>query len=124
MLADYPPMCKMIDKGIITLLNSDAVNFLPDIDIHVFHDCHSIADQVVVVKNAAPVNAEDPHTIVNEQGQRITITPSGKTPSVTKKYLIAGDIANRPANLVGRGSQLFPTLAWFAWGQRQESTAI
>lgn len=71
--SDYPPMRKMIEEGRITLLNGDVTNFLPGIDLHVFYDCHSVAEQVVVVK-----------------------TDAGK-------FIIGGDIAARPANLTGMG---------------------
>lgn len=71
--SDYPPMRQMIEEGRITLFNGDVVNFMPGIDLHVFYDCHSVAEQVVIVRT--------------DQG----------------KYIIGGDIAVRPANLVGMG---------------------
>ena len=103
MPSDYPAMRAMVNEGLITLLNGDVINFLPDIDIHVLRDCHSVAEQVVIVKNTVTFNDPDTHTIVNEQGQRINIRSSNAAPSAKKKYLIAGDIAARPANLVGMG---------------------
>ena len=80
---DYPPMRKMVEEGRMTLLNGDVVNLLPGIDLHVFYDCQSVAEQVVIV--------------TTEQG----------------KYIIGGDIAVRPANLAGMGDwkgYLAPTL--------------
>ncbi len=105
MPTDYPPMRAMIEEGSITLLNGDVINFLPGIDLHVVYDCHSVAEQLVVVKNGprmANVNAT--YIVTNEQGQRIEM-PGASTNNVgesAKKYIIAGDIACRPANLVGR----------------------
>lgn len=80
---DYPPMRKMVEDGQITLLNGDVTNLLPGIDVHVFYDCHSVAEQVVIV------------------------------PTSQGKYIIGGDIAVRPANLTGMGDwtgYLAPTL--------------
>ncbi len=103
MPTDYPPMRQMIDEGIITLLNGDVINFLPGIDIHVLRDCHSVAEQVVIVKNAIAFDKSDAHVIANEQGQRVEVPLSAAASGAMKKYLIAGDIAARPANLVGMG---------------------
>ena len=103
MPSDYPMVRQMIDKGIITLLNGDVINFLPGIDIHVLRDCHSVAEQVVVVKNAAAPGKSDSHVIANEQGQRIEVPLRDAVSAPAKKYLIAGDVAARPANLVGMG---------------------
>ncbi len=103
MPSDYPMVRQMIDKGIITLLNGDVINFLPGIDIHVLRDCHSVAEQVVVVKNAAAPGISDTHVIANEQGQRIEVPLRDAVSAPAKKYLIAGDVAARPANLVGMG---------------------
>lgn len=103
MPSDYPMVRQMVDKGIITLLNGDVINFLPGIDIHVLRDCHSVAEQVVVVKNAAAPGIPDTHVIANEQGQRIEVPSRDAISAPIKKYLIAGDVAARPANLVGMG---------------------
>ena len=103
MPSDYPSMRKMIDEGSITLLNGDVINFLPGIDIHVLRDCHSVAEQVVIVKNAIAFDESDAHVIANEQGQRVEVPLSAAASGAMKKYLIAGDIAARPANLVGMG---------------------
>lgn len=107
MPSDYPPMRKAIEEGRITLLNGDVVNFLPGIDLHVVYNCHSVAEQLVVVK-VAPQNSGSkgtPRTVVNEQGQ--TVMSSSYSPiesgAVAKKFVIAGDVACRPANLVGMG---------------------
>lgn len=69
---DYPPMRAMIEDGQVTLFNGDVMSFLPGIDLHVAYNCHSIAEQLVVVKTGGGV-----------------------------PYIIGGDIACRPANLVG-----------------------
>lgn len=103
MPSDYPMVRQMIDKGVITLLNGDVINFLPGIDIHVLRDCHSVAEQVVVVKNAAAPGMSDTHVIANEQGQRIEVPLRDALSAPIKKYLIAGDVAARPANLIGMG---------------------
>ena len=80
MPTDYPSMRKMIDAGLVTLLNGDVINILPGIDLRVVADGHSVADQLVVVRNG-----EDA-----ESGEPIT-------------YVIGGDIALRPTNLTGAG---------------------
>ena len=104
MPSDYPPMRQMVEDGIITLLNGDVVNFLPGIDLHVVYNCHSVAEQIVVVRNgAASADGTAMHTLVNEQGDRVSIAPSKPAARATRTYLIAGDIAARPANLVGMG---------------------
>ena len=74
---DYPPARQMVDDGIITLLNGSVINLYPGIDLHVVRNCHSVADQVVVVRSD------------DGDGE--------------KTYLIGGDIAMRPANLTGMG---------------------
>ena len=68
---DYPEIRKMVDEGKITLLNGDVINLLPCINIHCVYECHSVVEQLVVVKT--------------DEGE----------------YIIAGDVACRPANLVG-----------------------
>lgn len=68
---DFPPMREMIDAGQITLLDGDVDELLPGISVKVFENCHSVAEQVVLVD-----------------------TDDGE-------YIIGGDIACRPANLVG-----------------------
>lgn len=73
MPADYPPMRKMVDEGIITLLDGDVEDLFPGISVHVVYDCHSVAEMLVLVDT--------------EQGE----------------YIIGGDIACRPANLTGMG---------------------
>lgn len=55
---DYPPMRQMIEDDIVTLLNGDVINFLPGIDLHVVYDCHSVAEQIVVVRNGEGVSGE------------------------------------------------------------------
>ena len=104
--SDYPPMRAMVDEGRLVLLNGDVVNFLPGIDLRVFNDCHSVAEQVVVVKES-PREAgtqTKPVVVHNEQGIRVVSGALGAATSDTfKKYVIAGDIAVRPANLVGMG---------------------
>lgn len=103
--ADYPPMRQMVEEGTLALLNGDVVNFLPGIDIHVARNCHSVAEQIVVVRNApdAPKAAAVVH---NEQGDRVVI--DSRSPHVAlptpKTYVVGGDIALRPANLTGTGS--------------------
>ena len=103
---DYPEFRKMIESGKVTLLNGDVINFLPGIDLHVVYDCHSVAEQLVVV-TVGPRDAGVKGTTVtykNEQGRVIETTAAGTADiSHAKKYLIAGDIACRPANLVGMG---------------------
>lgn len=105
--ADYPPMRKMIEDGRLTLLNGDVINFLPGIDLHVVRDCHSVAEQLVVVKVGQQcVDVEGKTvTVANEQGEKATASSSAAAnPSqVGKKYVIGGDVAVRPANLVGMG---------------------
>ena len=68
---DYPIIRKMVDAGRITLLNGDVINLLPGISIHCVRECHSVVEQLVVVKT---------------QGC---------------EYIIAGDVACRLTNLVG-----------------------
>lgn len=68
---DYPVVRKMVDAGQITLLNGDVINLLPGINIHCVFECHSVVEQLVVVKTAGC------------------------------EYIIGGDVAVRPANLVG-----------------------
>ena len=103
---DYPLMREMIADGQVTLLNGDVTNFLPGIDIHVVYDCHSVAEQIVVVTNGPrSATTEDSAMVLrNEQGDIVkTIVPGAAKAEHAKKYLIAGDIALRPANLVGMG---------------------
>lgn len=68
---DYPVMRKMIEDGKVTLLDGDVEDILPGISLHVVKECHSVAEQLVVVNT--------------EKG----------------KVVVAGDIACRPANLFG-----------------------
>lgn len=68
---DYPIIRKMVDEGRVTLLNGDVVNLLPGISIHCVRECHSVVEQLVLVDT--------------DQGE----------------YIIGGDVACRPANLVG-----------------------
>ena len=105
MPADYPPMRRMIETGALTLLNGDVVNFLPGVDIHVARNCHSVAEQVVVVKNT-PDEAASPAIVHNEQGDRMVVDSRSPhfAPLAPKTYIIGGDIALRPANLTGMGN--------------------
>lgn len=104
MPTDYPPMRKMIDDGRITLLNGDVVNFLPGIDLHVVYDCHSVAEQLVVVRNGeGEAGEEKPVAVANEQGERIAVSQTSMQKREPVTYIIGGDIAARPANLVGMG---------------------
>lgn len=104
MPTDYPPMRKMIDEGRITLLNGDVVNFLPGIDLHVVYDCHSVAEQIVVVRNGeGPAGEEKPVAVANEQGERVSLSQTSVQKREPVTYIIGGDIATRPANLTGMG---------------------
>lgn len=101
---DYPEMRKMIDEGVVTLLNGDVVNFLPNIDLHVVYNCHSVAEQIVVVHNCdAPYEGGKTHEFVNEQGDHVLVKVTHPESVRTTTYLIAGDLAARPANLTGMG---------------------
>ena len=80
---DFPPIRQMIEDGQITLLNGDVVNLLPGISIHVVKECHSVVEQLVLVDTKNGV------------------------------YVLAGDVAARPTNLVGHdqwNGYLTPTL--------------
>lgn len=102
---DYPEVRKMIDEGVVTLLNGDVINFLPDIDLHVVYNCHSVAEQIVVVHNDDASSDDDStHTLVNEQGDRVSIEMKQSNSSNKITFLVAGDLATRPANLVGIGN--------------------
>lgn len=101
MASDYPPMRRMIDEGRLVLLNGDVVNFLPGIDLRVARNCHSLVEQMVVVRNEEPAAAEA--TLVNEQGDRVVSSVLSGASSRTRTYIIGGDIAQRPANLTGMG---------------------
>lgn len=68
---DYPAIRAMVDEGRITLLNGDVINLLPGINLYTARECHSVVEQMVLVKT--------------DEGD----------------YLIGGDLACRPANLVG-----------------------
>lgn len=101
---DYPEVRKMIDEGIVTLLNGDVINFLPDIDLHVVYNCHSVAEQIVIVHNGeASSDDGNTHTLVNEQGDRVSIEVTQPNSANKTTFLVAGDLATRPANLVGMG---------------------
>jgi len=107
MPTDYPPMRQMIEDGIVTLLNGDVINFLPGIDLHVVYNCHSVAEQLVVVHNDAPALAhEGVVTVANEQGEVVSYPHPAAGGAASKgngTYIIGGDIAARPANLEGMG---------------------
>ena len=47
---DFDRANALIDEGRMTLLNGDVLNFLPGIDIMVCNECHSVAEQVVLVE--------------------------------------------------------------------------
>ena len=68
---DYPAIRAMVDEGRITLLNGNVINLLPGINLYTARECHSVVEQMVLVKT--------------DEGD----------------YLIGGDLACRPANLVG-----------------------
>lgn len=83
MASDYPPIRALIDEGRVTLFNGDVVNFRPGISLHVAYECHSVAEQIVVVDTARGT------------------------------CIIGGDVACRPANIFGAGEWtgfLAPTL--------------
>lgn len=101
MASDYPPMRSMIDEGRLVLLNGDVINFLPGIDLRVARNCHSLVEQMVVVRNEEPAAAAP--ILVNEQGDRVVSSVSSGASGRTKTYIIGGDIAQRPANLTGMG---------------------
>ena len=101
MASDYPPMRKMIDEGRLVLLNGDVINFLPGIDLRVARNCHSLVEQMVVVRNEESAAAAT--TLVNEQGDRVVSSVLSGASSRTRTYIIGGDIAQRPANLTGMG---------------------
>lgn len=106
MPTDYPPMRKMIEDGIVTLLNGDVINFLPGIDLHVVYNCHSVAEQLVVVHNGfAAAGEEGVVMVANEQGEMVKLPhPAVATkPAGRGTYIVGGDIAARPANMVGMG---------------------
>ena len=106
MPTDYPPMRKMVEDGIVTLLNGDVINFLPGIDLHVVYNCHSVAEQLVVVHNGVTASGEEGVVMVaNEQGEMVKLPHPAATskPAARGTYIVGGDIAARPANLVGMG---------------------
>ena len=107
MPTDYPPMRQMINDGIITLLNGDVVNFLPGIDLHVVYNCHSVAEQLVVVRNgdSGVEGGEGVVMVANEQGEMVRLPHPGAASKAAGcgTYVIGGDIAARPANLTGKG---------------------
>ncbi len=105
MASDYPPIRELIEEGAVTLLNGDVVNLYPGIDLHVAYNCHSVAEQVVVVDNATAAQAAGSHVVVsNEQGQKVVVPhPADPAKSARDVYVIAGDLALRPANLLGSG---------------------
>ncbi len=106
MASDYPPVRELIDEGRVTLLNGDVINFLPGIDLHVVYDCHSVAEQLVLIKGNKSEKAVENRkvTVMNEQGEQVVATQSLLVQaSGISNYVIGGDIAARPANLVGMG---------------------
>ncbi len=100
---DYPVIRKMIDEGRVTLLNGDVTNLLPGIDIHVVYNCHSVAEQIVVVNNGENEGETTKVKVANEAGHVVETELTSGSSERKVKYLIAGDVACRPANLVGMG---------------------
>ena len=70
---DYPQIRGLIDEGKVTLLDGDVEDVLPGISLHVVRECHSVAEQLVIVD------------------------------TVKGKVIVGGDIACRPANVFGAG---------------------
>lgn len=105
MPTDYPRMREMIDEGIVTLLNGDVLNFLPGIDLHVVKNCHSVAEQLVLVRNgeSEPAGEDREVAVVNEQGTAVKVPETTTVKREPVNYVIGGDIACRPANLTGMG---------------------
>jgi hypothetical protein len=68
---DYPQIRKLIDEGKVHMLEGDMEDVLPGISLHVVRECHSVAEQLVIVNT--------------ERG----------------KVIVGGDIACRPANIFG-----------------------
>ena len=68
---DYPAIRALIDEGGVHMLDGDVEDVLPGISLHVVRECHSVAEQLVVVDT--------------ERG----------------KVIVGGDVACRPANVFG-----------------------
>ena len=68
---DYPQVRALIDEGKVHMLEGDVEEILPGISLHVVRECHSVAEQLVIVDT--------------ERG----------------KVIVGGDIACRPANIYG-----------------------
>ena len=68
---DYPKIRELIDQGKVHMLEGDVDDVLPGISLHVVRECHSVAEQMVVVDTARG------------------------------KVIVGGDIACRPENVFG-----------------------
>ncbi len=68
---DYPAIRALIDAGKVHMLEGDVDEVLPGISLHVVRECHSVAEQLIVVD------------------------------TVKGKVIVGGDIACRPANIFG-----------------------